>query len=296
MLDKLELLLMLAEARHFGRAAEKAGVSQPTLSSSVKSLEDQLGVVLVERGSRFRGFTPEGERVLAWARRLVGDARTMRLEIEALRRGIAGELKLGAIPTALAAVPGLTVPFVARHPAVAITIYSLTSAAILQRMENLELDAGLTYIDNEATGPFRKVPLYLEQYALLMSRSDPDALGPSITWAAAARKPLCLLTPDMQNRRIIDRHLADAGGAVPGLQSNSMMLLSTHVRTGRWATIIPTRLITDLDQPAGLVAVPLVEPTVTHAIGLLVPDREPMKPVVAALLAVAGPITGVQGK
>lgn len=286
MLDKLELLLMLAEARHFGRAAEKAGVSQPTLSSSVKSLEDQLGVVLVERGSRFRGFTPEGERVLVWARRLVGDARTMRLEIEALRRGVSGELRLGAIPTALAAVPGLTAPFVEKHPAVSITVTSLTSTAILQRMENLELDAGLTYIDNEATGPFRKVPLYLEQYALLLSSLDPDADAQSITWAEAARKPLCLLTPDMQNRRIIDRHLADAGGALPGLQSNSMMLLSAHVRTGRWATIIPTRLITDLDQPAGLVAVPLVEPTVTHAIGLLVHDREPMKPVVAALLAV----------
>lgn len=285
MLDKLELLLTLAEARHFGRAAEKAGVSQPTLSSSVKSLEDMFGVVLVERGSRFRGFTPEGERVLAWARRLIGDARTMRLEIEALKRGVAGELRLGVIPTALAAVPALTVPFVEKHPAVAITVVSSTSVAILQRMENLELDAGLTYIDNEATGPFRKVPLYMEQYALLLSARDPDAGAASITWAEAARKPLCLLTPDMQNRRIIDRHLQEAGGAVPGLQSNSMMLLSAHVRTGKWATIIPTRLITDLDQPAGLVAVPLVEPTVTHAIGLLVPDREPMKPVVAALLA-----------
>ena len=61
MLDKLELLLLLAKERHFGRAAEAAGVSQPTFSSAVKSLERSLGTALVERGSRFRGFTTEGD-------------------------------------------------------------------------------------------------------------------------------------------------------------------------------------------------------------------------------------------
>ena len=89
MLDKLELLLALARERHFGRAAEAAGVTQPTLSSAVKSLEEQFGVLIVERGSRFRGFTPEGERILDWARRIVSDARTMRQEIEGLKRGTA---------------------------------------------------------------------------------------------------------------------------------------------------------------------------------------------------------------
>jgi DNA-binding transcriptional LysR family regulator len=84
-LDKLEFLLVLARERHFGRAAEAAGVTQPTFSSAVKSLEENLGTALVERGSRFRGFTPEGERVLEWARRLVGDARTMRHELQRSR-------------------------------------------------------------------------------------------------------------------------------------------------------------------------------------------------------------------
>jgi DNA-binding transcriptional LysR family regulator len=85
MLDKLEFLLLLARERHFGRAAEGAGVTQPTFSSAIKSLEENLGTTLVERGSRFRGFTPEGERVLEWARRLVGDARTMRQELQSLK-------------------------------------------------------------------------------------------------------------------------------------------------------------------------------------------------------------------
>ncbi len=81
LIDKLELLLALAKERHFGRAAEACGVTQPTMSTSLKQLEEILGVMLVQRGSRFQGFTPEGERALDWARRIVGDTRAMRQEI-----------------------------------------------------------------------------------------------------------------------------------------------------------------------------------------------------------------------
>src|SRR4029079_19714163 len=99
MLDKLEFLLLLARERHFGRAAEAAGVSQPTFSYAIKSLEKTLGAALVERGSRFRGFTPEGERVLEWARRIVSDARSMRQELLSLKGDPSGHLRIGAIPT-----------------------------------------------------------------------------------------------------------------------------------------------------------------------------------------------------
>ena len=104
MLDKLEFLIALARERHFGHAAEACGVSQPTLSAGIKQLEDSLGVLLVHRGSRFQGFTPEGERVLDWARRIVGDTRAMRQEIDALKQGLAGHIRIAAIPTALAMV------------------------------------------------------------------------------------------------------------------------------------------------------------------------------------------------
>src|SRR5437879_7962791 len=78
LIDKLELLLALAKERHFGRAAEACGVTQPTMSTSLKQLEEILGVMLVQRGSRFQGFTPEGERTRDWARRIVGETRAMR--------------------------------------------------------------------------------------------------------------------------------------------------------------------------------------------------------------------------
>src|SRR6185369_12588318 len=96
LIDKLELLLALAKERHFGRAAESCGVTQPTMSTSLKQLEEILGVILVQRGSRFQGFTAEGERVLDWARRIVGDARAMRQEIKGLKDQLSGEIRIAA--------------------------------------------------------------------------------------------------------------------------------------------------------------------------------------------------------
>src|SRR5438552_8732709 len=116
MIDKLDFILALARERHFGRAAEACGVTQPTLSAGVKQLEEQMGVLLVNRGSRFQGFTPEGERVLDWARRIVGDTRAMREEIKALRHGLTVRLRIAAIPTTLAMVAVLTTPYRERHP------------------------------------------------------------------------------------------------------------------------------------------------------------------------------------
>src|SRR5690606_37337271 len=111
-----------------------------------------MGVLLVNRGSRFHGLTPEGERVLDWARRIVGDTRAMRQEISTLRRGLTGRLRIAAIPTALAMVAALTTPFRERHPNVQFTVYSRTSEDVLALLENLEIDAGLTYLDNEPLG------------------------------------------------------------------------------------------------------------------------------------------------
>src|SRR5262245_6621902 len=234
MLDKLELLLLLARERHFGRAAEAAGVTQPTLSSAVKSLEESLGTALVERGSRFRGFTPEGERVLEWARRLVGDARTMRQELHSLRGKLSGHLRIGAIPTALPTVPNPTVPFHRRFPGVRLSVFSATSVDILSKLENLEIDVGISYIDNEPIGRLTTVALYEEQYMLLVSCRSPLARFDKMTWSEAGRLPLCLLTPDTQSRRIIDQMLQEnGGGAAPTLESNSMMNLFSIVRKGR---------------------------------------------------------------
>lgn len=288
MIDKLEYLMALARERHFGRAAEACGVTQPTLSAGVKQLEAALGVLLVQRGSRFIGFTPEGERTLDWARRIVGDTRAMRQEIKALKHGLAGRLRIAAIPTTLAMVAALTTPYRARHPDVRFTILSRTSIEILTLLENLEIDAGLTYIDNEPLGRVTAVPLYQERYQLLTASDAPLGNRDSVTWAEVARVPLCLLTPDMQNRRIIDDLLRSAGGdPQPTLESNSMIVLFAHVRTGRWASVMPAKMAETLGLTATIRAIPIVEPEAVHTIGLVVPAREPMTPLNAALVVEA---------
>ena len=290
MIDKLEFLLALAREKHFGRAAEACGVTQPTLSAGVKQLEAAFGVLLVNRGSRFQGFTAEGERVLDWARRIVGDTRAMRQEVHALKHGLVGRLRIAAIPTALAIVETLTTPYRARHPNVQFTIYSRTSTEILAELENLEIDAGLTYLDNEPLGRVTTVPLYSERYRLLVASDGPLANRDTVTWTEVAQVPLCLLTPDMQNRRIIERLLRETG-ADPNitLESDSMILLYSHVRTGRWASVMPARLAASLGltETNMLRAIPIVEPEASHTIGLVAPAREPMTPLTAALVAEA---------
>ena len=285
MIDKLEYLLALARERHFGRAAEVCGVTQPTLSAGIKQLESQLGVLLVQRGSRFLGFTPEGERGLEWARRIVGDTRAMRQEISALTHGLTGQLRIAAIPTALGMVAQLTTPFRARHPDVRFTIFSRTSVEILDLIENLEVDAGITYLDNEPLGKLNTIPLYREQYRLITSIGSPLGDRETVTWAEVANVPLCLLTPDMQNRRIIDQLLKSAGGnPQPMLESNSMIVLFTHVRTGKWASVMPEKLADVLGLRDTVRAIPILEPEAIHTIGLVVPDRDPMTPLNAALV------------
>jgi len=288
MIEKLEFIIALARERHFGHAAEACGVSQPTLSAGIKQLEDTFGVLLVQRGSRFQGFTPEGERVLDWARRIVGDTRAMHQEIDALKRGLAGHIRIAAIPTALAMAAMLTTPYRAKHPDVSFTIWSRNSIEVLGQLENLEVDAGLTYLDNEPLGRVQTVPLYSEQYRLLISSDSPLGNRDSVTWAEVGSIPLCLLTPDMQNRRIIEGLLRNAGADVaPTLESDSILVLFTHVRTGRWASVMPAKLAAALGLTDTVRAIPIVEPEVSHSIGLVVPERNPLTPLINALVSEA---------
>lgn len=288
MIDKLEFLLALARERHFGRAAETCGVTQPTLSAGIKQLEDSFGILLVNRGSRFQDFTAEGERVLDWARRIVGDARAMREDVHALKHGLTGCLRIAAIPMALAMIETVTTLYRKRHPEVRFTVLSANTEQIFERLDNLEIDAGVTYLDDALPGRVTALPLYRECFCLLTSAAAPLGDRDKVTWSEVARLPLCLLTPDTQSRRIIEGLLRGAGGDPrPSLESNSMIVLYSHVRTGRWATILPARLAATLGLVDVLRAIPIVEPAASHPIGLVVPARQPLKPLTAALVAEA---------
>jgi DNA-binding transcriptional LysR family regulator len=282
---KLEFFIALAKSRHFGRAAEECGVTQPTLSAGIRQLEEQLGVLLVQRGSRFQGLTPEGDRVLIWARKIVADTKAMRDEMREVRSGLSGHLQLAAIPTALAFTPKITEAFRKRHPDVTFTIRSTTSDEILSLIENFEVDAGLTYLEDEPLGRVQTVPLYREHYHILVSRAHPLAARQSVSWAEAAETELCLLTTDMQNRRIIDRHFKEAGlHPQARLQSNSIVALFSHVLSGEWATIMPGGMLEAFGYQDKVKAIQLDRPELGHMVGIVTAPRDPATPLVKALL------------
>ncbi len=284
MIDKLDMFIALAAERHFGRAAEVCGVTQPSLSSAIRQLEDQLGVQLVYRGSRFQGLTPEGQSVLDWARKIVGDVRAMKDEMRSVHAGLSGILRLGVIPTALPMVADLTAPFTTHHPNVRVTVLSRTSAEILAGIESLELDAGITYLDNEPLGRVSQVPLYIEYYRLLCRKDSGLAGRDKVTWAEVAGESLCLLTADMQNRRIVNQLLAEAGVRVqPTVESNSTIALISHVRSGKWSSVVPMRLA-QMFEDGSLRSIPIVQPEAEHVVGLIMPRRDPQTPVLSALI------------
>lgn len=290
MIDKLEMFIALVRERHFGRAAESIGITQPTLSSAIRQLEDQLNVQLVHRGSRFQGLTPEGERVHALALRIVGDMRALREEMRAVRSDLEGTLRIGVVPTALPMVAELVSPYAVRHPGVRFQILSRTSAEILEQIDRLDLDAGITYLDADAMRRRTRFPLYEERYCLLVSVSDPLSARETVSWQEAGSEQLCLLTPDMQNRAIVDRHLAAAGiTARARVESNSIIALVAHVMTGKWASVVPEKLAGMFVSGGLLSAVPIRDDDGESArtIAIVVAQREPLTPLLSALVEIA---------
>ena len=294
----LAFLIALEQERHFGRAAAACNVTQPTLSGALRQLETELGVPIVERGrKRFIGFTAEGARILKWARAIVADGDGLRRDLEAMRGALTGRLRLGVIPAAMPTVAFVTDPLCRRHPGVSVTVLSHTSHEIEAGIEAYRLDAGLTYLgdgfdDGPGGGPddalsdkVRQIPLYRERYVLLTPAGGPFEDRPSVTWREAATLPMCLLTPDMQNRRIIDRLFASVGaGPRVRIDTNSFVAIHAYVRSGGWSTVVPHTFLHLLGGPAGVRRLPLVEPRASQALGLVVPDREPQSPIVEALI------------
>jgi DNA-binding transcriptional LysR family regulator len=288
MIERLEMFLAVAKEGHFGRAAASLGIAQPTLSTGIKQLEDQLGVQLIFRGSRFGGLTPEGHRALIWARQIVGDARQLRDEMRYSRDGLTGHLRIAAIPTALTWAGKLTTRFGEKHPNVRFTILSRTSIEILSMLENLDIDAGISYLDNEPTGKVSTEPLYNESYTVVCNASSPFAGRESVGWEELEGQRLCLLTPDMQNRRIINRHFEEAGFSPEArIESNSTVVLVANVLNGGWVTVLPDDMATFLAAGKPLHVIPLAGAARDHVVGLVAPYREPHTPVLRALLSEA---------
>ena len=291
---QLIYFVALARERHFGRAAVACHVAQPTLSAGIKQLEADLGVPLVERGRRFNGVTPEGQRVLEHAGRILAECDTLRQGLDEASHGLSGRLRLGVVPTALPMVSQITAPYYVHYPQVIMTILSKTSVEIQHGIENYELEAGITYLDNEPLEHVRARPLYAESYVFLTASVGPFAGRSTISWQEAAQTPLCLLTPDMQNRRIVDGIFRSVGAVpVPAMETNSILNLCSHASTGHWSSIVPAPLLRIFGLPVGTQALALTTPEVTRSVGLIIANREPASPLARSLFELEFPAPGL---
>jgi DNA-binding transcriptional LysR family regulator len=287
----LRYFVTLAREGHYGRAATACHVTQPTLSEAIRQLERELAVPLIDReGQRFRGLTAEGEKALCWAQRILADHESLAQELSEMRQGLSGELRFGVIPAAMPVAPLVTAPFCQAHPLVTLKLVSLSSIEIQRGLDSGNLEAGLTYLDNEPLHNVRTLPLYRERYMLLTPAGTTLDDAESMTWREAAQMSLCLLSGDMQNRRIIDKLFHDAGAPKPkvALETDSVLALIAHVKSGGWSSIVPHTFLTLLGHDTatlkGLRAIPMVEPEAMQSVGLVINEREPHPPLVRAFL------------
>ncbi|HXA91206.1 MAG TPA: LysR family transcriptional regulator [Mycobacterium sp.] len=286
---QLEYFVALARERHFARAASACYVSQPALSEAIRKLEQELKVPLVRRGQKFEGLTPEGERLVHWARRILADHDALKQEVTALQTGLTGELRFGVVPAAATTVALLTDPFCAAHPLVRVQLETnLRSAEIVERIRRFELDAGILYPDRQDTADLLVTPLYEEQQVLIVGGDLLSGKPDTISWSEALQLPLCLLTEGMRGRQIIDDALVTQDLAVtPQLETDSVVALFAHVGTGRWASIVPHTWIRTLGPPAGTSVLRLHDPSISAVMALVTNKAEPGSVLARALAQTA---------
>jgi DNA-binding transcriptional LysR family regulator len=289
LLRQLEYFVAVARERHFARAAESCYVSQPALSTSIAKLERELSVTLINRGQNFEGLTPEGERLVVWAKRVLAEHDALKAEAAAMRSGISATLRLGTGPTVSTTAALPVAAFCALHPLARVKVCSrLSSTELLRQLRDFELDVAIAHFGPDDQSGLEVVPLYEEQYVLLVSGEQLVPAARTITWAEAAQLPLALLTPDMRFRQFIDKAFASCGAvAAPQVETDSVASLYAHVATGAWASVVPHTWLRAMPVAGAARAIRLVEPDTRAQISMAIHAGKPGSVAARAFLNVA---------
>jgi DNA-binding transcriptional LysR family regulator len=293
----LKYLVALDDHRHFGRAALACSVTQPALSNAIRALEENFGTSIVKRGRNFAGFTSEGERILATGRTMLREYELLRQDLDSRADAPAGNLTIGSVPTAMPIAARFAAMLQDRHPGIVPAVRSMSSVELETGLESLALDMGLGYTErmDQSRSSVRVVPQYTEHYFLLRRAAQASGTGLRIgaptTWQEAAALPLCLLSPEMHNRTIVDRAFAAAGAAPkPAIETNSILTLALSVQAGRVVSIMPGALVDVVDGYRELEALPLTSPSVEVPIAFMVHDsNRPSRTLEAALAFAEAP-------
>lgn len=276
----LRYLAALHQHKHFGRAAAACHITQPAFSNAIRALEEEFGTTIVKRGRAFESFTPEGERIFVSAQRMLHEQELLLQDLSSKADQPVGTLTLGAVPSVMPIAARFAGHLQARHPGLSLIVRSMSSPDIESGLENLSVDLGLGYTDRlmSRAAKLATVDQYTERYFLLRRATQPAAAvlhmaDQPMPWCEAAQLPLCLLTPEMHNRTIVDATFQQLGIRVkPVIETNSILTLGLTVLVGEVCSILPGALVAVLRGYAELEAVPLVGPDVLTPIGFMWAD------------------------
>ncbi len=295
-LTSLRYLVALAEHRHFARAAQACHITQPALSNALRALEKEFGTPIVKRARSYAGLTPEGELVLATAQRMLHEHALLQQALASSAGQPRGSLQLGVVPSAVPVAARFAAVLQARHPGIAPVVRALSSQEIEEGLENLSLDLALGFTDRLKKGGHFAVLAQFDEHYFLVRRLETAAhappaglqLGAAMRWVDAARLPLCLLTPEMHNRSLVDRAFAQIGAVVkPVMETNSVLTLALSVLAGNVCSVLPGALVGAIRSQGELEALPLVEPEMLTPVGFIHLAKTRASRVLEAALALA---------
>ena len=265
-LQELRYLVAIAEQRHFGRAAEACHVSQPTLSSQIKKLEEELGVMLLERTNKRVALTPAGSQILQPARRALAEAGQIEAVARAARDPLIGPLKLGAIPTlAPYLLPLILKPLKQGYPGLTIELWEDQTRVLVENLRNHKLDAAL--LATEADAPeITEIVLFHEPLLAALPRNHRLASAKKVDEQELKDELLvladghCLATHALAacgaKHEHGHGHSHVRGGLQGSMQAATLETLVNLVAAGYGSTLIPA-LAADSLKTRGIVLVPL---------------------------------------
>ena len=271
-LKQLEYLIAVIEEDHFGRAASRCNVKQPSLSNGIKQLELELGVTLFKRGrgQRLYGVTEEGKKVAEWARIILANCTSMRDTISEMRNNLSGTIRLGAITTMSPVLPIILQRIRKAYPLVSVDVRFVGNEELRTGLDNFSIDCGITYMDQSSDMPWcESLPIFEETWSLLVPDSFEFEELEEISWKQAGDLPLALLRPSMYERSIAEETFLATGKKVtPKIESESILHLMFQTQFTELCTIIPTHYTRMPGLHSGTKALLLKDPIIKKGIGL----------------------------
>ena len=282
-LKQLEYLIAVIEEDHFGRAASRCNVKQPSLSNGIKQLELELGVTLFKRGrgQRLYGVTEEGKRVADWARIILKNCASMRDTISDMQNNLSGTIRLGAITSMSPVLPIILQRIRRAYPLVSVDVRFVGNEELRTGLDNFSIDCGITYMDQAAEMPWcESIPIFEETWSLLVPDSFEFEEIDEISWEKAGNLPLALLRPSMYERAIAEETFIQAGKIViPKIESESILHLMFQTQFTELCTIIPSHYTRMPGLHSGTKALLLKDPIIRKGIGLFWLRTETVMPI-----------------